>query len=90
MLTELYYDIVNNLPADDVVIPMYQGDMLTLRQKEQYTMMKQNHQPDVEKSEFLVECLRKGEGGFLRRLCDILRNLPPSSYIADMIQGIHT
>ena len=88
VLDELYYDIVRNLPADDVAILMDQDKLLTSGQRDHYRMMKANHQPDAEKSEYLLECLRKGEPGFLERLCAILRTLPPSSYIADRIQGI--
>ena len=87
VLDELYYDIVRNLPADDIVILMDQDKLLTSGQRDHYKMMKANHQPDVEKSEFLLDCLRKGKPGFLERLCTILRTLPPSSYIADKIQG---
>ena len=89
VLDELYYDIVHNLPADDIFMLMDQDKLLTLRQRDHYRMMKANHQPDVEKSEYLIECLRKGEPGFLQRLCTILKTLPPSSYIADKIQGIY-
>ena len=88
VLDELYYDIVRNLPADDVALLMDEHKLLTLGQRDHYRMMKANHQPDVEKSEYLIDCLRKGEPGFLQRLCTILKTLPPSSYIADKIQGI--
>lgn len=89
VLDELYYDIVRNLPADDVAILMDEQKLLTSRQRDHYRMMKANHQPDVEKSEYLIDCLRKGEPGFLQRLCTILKELPPSSYLADKIQGIN-
>ena len=89
VLDELYYDIVRNLPADDVAILMDEQKLLTSRQRDHYRMMKANHQPDVEKSEYLIDCLRKGEPGFLQRLCTILKDLPPSSYLADKIQGIN-
>ena len=69
VLDELYYDIVRNLPADDVAILMDQDKLLTSGQRDHYRMMKANHQPDVEKSEYLLDCLRKGEPGFLERLC---------------------
>ena len=88
VLDELYYDIVRNLPADDVALLMDEHKLLTSGQRDYYRMMKANHQPDVEKSEYLIDCLRKGEPGFLQRLCTILKTLPPSSYIADKIQGI--
>jgi hypothetical protein len=89
VLDELYYDIARNLPADDVVILMDERNLLTLGQRDHYRMMKANHLPDVEKSEYLIDCLRKGEPGFLQRLCTILKTLPPSSYIADKIQGLY-
>ena len=88
VLDELYYDIVRNLPADDIAILMDERKLLTLGQRDHYRMMKAKHLPDVEKSEYLVDCLRKGEPGFLQKLCTILKTLPPSSYIADKIQGI--
>ena len=67
---------------------MYQDDLITDGQRDQYKMMKASNQPEVERSEYLLECLRKGRPGFLRRLCTILRQIPPSSYIADKIEGI--
>ena len=89
VLSDLYYDIARNLPPDDVLTYMYQDELMTDGQRDQYKMMKANNQPEVERSEYLLECLRKGEPGFLKRLCTILRKMPPSSYIADNIEGIN-
>jgi hypothetical protein len=88
VLSDLYYDIARNLPPDDVLTYMHQDDLVTDGQKAQYRTMKANNLPEVERSEYLLECLRKGEPGFLKRLCTILRQIPPSSYIADKIEGI--
>ena len=87
VLTELYYDIARNLPPDDVLTFMHQGDLVTDGQRDHYRMMKANHQPEVERSEYLLDCLKKGEPGFLDKLCNILRQIPPASYIADNIEG---
>lgn len=77
-----------NLPPDDVFIFMHQDDLMTDGQRDHYKTMKASHLPEVERSEYLLECLRKGQPGFLERLCTILRKIPPSSYIADKIQGV--
>ena len=69
---------------------MDEHKLLTSGQRDHYRMMKANHQPDVEKSEYLIDCLRKGESGFLQRLCTILKTLPPSSYIAEILTSLTT
>lgn len=88
-MSDLYYDIARNLPPDDVLTCMYQDNLITDGQRDQYKMMKANNQPEVERSEYLLECLRKGEPGFLMKLCIILRKIPPSTYLADTIEGIN-
>ena len=88
VLSDLYYDIARNLPPDDVLAYMHQDDLITDGQRDQYKMMKANNQPEVERSEYLLECFRKGEPGFLKKLCTILRKIPPSGYIADKVEGI--
>lgn len=88
VLSDLYYEIARNLPPDDVLTYMHQEDLVTDGQRDQYRMMKANNYPEVERSEYLLECLRKGKPGFLDRFCNILRNIPPASYIADKIEGM--
>lgn len=89
VLSDLYYDIARNLPPDDVFTYMHQDDLLTDGQRDHYKMIKANNQPEMERSEYLLECLRKGEPGFLKRLSTILRKIPPSSYIAVQIEGTY-
>ena len=85
VLSDLYYEIARDLPPDDVLTYMHQDNLVTDGQRDHYRMMKANNQPEVERSEYLLDCLRKGESGFLEKLCNILRIIPPASHIADKI-----
>ena len=87
VVSDLYYEIARDLPPDDVLTYMHQDNLVTDGQRDHYRMMKANNQPEVERSEYLLDCLRKGESGFLEKLCDILRRIPPASHIADKIEG---
>ena len=74
-----------NLPPDDVAMEMNSRELLTKTEHDKYLSMKQAHISDTTKSEYLLQCLRKREAGFLTRLCEILKEIKQASYLADVI-----
>ena len=81
--------LTENLPADDVAPKMVSHDLLTPREHDEYKAMKRNGRSIISLSEYLLECLRKRQAGFLKIFCDILWEIAPTKYLGDHIRDAY-
>lgn len=79
--------LANNLPADDVASVMLSKSLLTSKEHDEYKAMKRSGRSTMTcMSEYLLECLRKREAGFLKKFSGILWEIEPAKYLSDYIQ----
>lgn len=81
--------LTENLPADDVAPEMASQDLLTPREDEKYKALKRNGESTIGLSEYLLECLQKRQGGFLKRFCNILWKIEAAKYLGDHIRDAY-
>ena len=86
VLLSCYEYLTENLPGNDVAPMMFGQNLLTPRENDDYKAMKWNEKSIISLSEYLLDCLRKRQDGFLKRFCDILREIKAAKYLADYIQ----
>ena len=78
--------LAENLPADDVAPLMVSQSLLTPREHDEYKAMKRSGKSTILLSEYLLECLRKRQGGFLKQFCAILWKIEAARYLGDYIR----
>lgn len=78
--------LANNLPADDIAPMMLSRNLLTPKEHDEYKAMKRSGRPTMScMSEYLLECLRKRQGGFLKKFSSILWEIDAAKYLGDYI-----
>ena len=86
VLSERSDYLASNLPADDVAPIMLSKNLLTSREHDEFKAMKRSGRlTTTSMSEYLLECLRKRQAGFLKTFCGILREIEPAKYLSDDI-----
>ena len=79
--------LTNNLPADDVAPVMLTRNLLTAKEHDEYKTMKRSGRSTMScMSEYLLECLRRRQAGFLRKFCEILWEIEAAKYLGDYIR----
>ena len=86
VLRKQYVYIVENLPPEDVAPLMYNRQLLTQRENDEFQSMKRTHCPPSDKSEHLWNCLLRRQKGSLKLFCELLKEIPPSKHIADVLK----
>ena len=87
VLSECFEYLTNNLPADDVAPVMLTRHLLTPKEHDEYKTMKRSGRSSMAcMSEYLLECLRKRQAGFLKKFCRILWEIEPAKYLGDYIR----
>lgn len=77
----------NNLPADDIAPVMLTRNLLTPKEHDEYKTMKRSGRSTMaDMSEYLLECLRRRQAGFLKKFCGILREIEAAKYLSDYIK----
>ena len=89
ILLECSEYLAENLPADDLAPVMSSSNLLTSREHDAYKTLKRSGRSMIDLSEYLLECLRKRQAGFLRTFCSILWDIKPAKYLGDYIQRIY-
>lgn len=89
VLLSCYEYLTENMPAYDVAPMMVGQDLLTPRENDEYKAMKRSGKSTISLSEYLLDCLRKRQDGFLKRFCDILREIKAAKYLGDHIQCVY-
>ena len=89
VLLECSEYVAENLPADDVAPMMMSQNLLTSREHVEYKALKNNGRSIIDLSDYLLECLRKRQGGFLRRFCTILWKIEPAKYLGNHIKDVY-
>ena len=79
--------LTNNLPADDIAPVMLTRNLLTPKEHDEYKTMKRSGRSTMaDMSEYLLECLRRRQAGFLKKFCGILWEIEAAKYLGDFIQ----
>ena len=65
---------------------MLTRNLLTAKEYDEYKTMKRSGRSTMAvMSEYLLECLRRRQAGFLREFCRILKNIEAAKYLGDYI-----
>ena len=79
--------LTNNLPADDVAPVMLTRNLLTPKEYDEYKTMKRSGRSTMaDMSDYLLECLRRRQAGFLKKFCGILWEIEAAKYLGEHIQ----
>ena len=79
--------LTNNLPTDDIAPVMLTRNLLTPKEHDEYKTMKRSGRSTMaDMSEYLLECLRRRQAGFLKKFCGILWEIEAAKYLGDFIQ----
>lgn len=89
VLIECCEYLTENLPADDVAPMMASQNLLTPREHDEYKAMKRSGKSIICLSEYLLDCLRKRQAGFLKKFCSILWKIEPAKYLGDHIRDVY-
>lgn len=82
--------LANNLPAHDIAPVMLTRNLLTPKEHEEYNAMKRSGRSTMTcMSEYLLECLRKRQAGFLKKFTNILWEIEATKYLGDHIQSAY-
>ena len=75
------------MPADDMAPVMLTRNLLTPKEHDEFKAMKRSGRlTTISMSEYLLECLRKRQAGFLKTFCGILHEIEPAKYLCDDIR----
>ena len=74
--------LAERLPLDDIAPMMLERKLVTAREYAGYHIRK----TAPEKSEYLLECLKRRPAGSLKVFCDILREIEPAAHLAKLLE----
>ncbi len=81
--------LAENLPPDDVALQMLSKHLLTSKEHDEYQVKKAREVSHVDRSTYLLQCLKKRKPGYLKSFCAILHDIAPAAHLAEFLEESH-